>query len=1199
ILYADIVGFTAISSTYSAQDLVKILNELFARFDRLAEKYQQLRIKILGDCYYCISGAPVERPDHAVLCVHMGLSMVKAIKYVQQKTNSPVDMRVGIHTGAVLAGILGQRQWQFDVYSKDVELANKMESSGKAGRVHLSEKTLGFLNGEFEVEPAYGEKREEALRIAGLKTYFITKVLKPFCPSEHKNGSADPKDVVIEADGPSEIFRDEDDSKAANGANVGDEPSTPGTDDKTDTVEDDTQASEDYKMRLRKELVSRDGHSEISKDTTIFLTFNDKTHETAYNEYREPHSAVPLLAALLVQLVAILYALLVLPRTAVHFEIVIPPLVIIFVMVFISVAESLTGILPAFITLNSKRYNDSTSLRKSTAIIIVLLLGVSNVSDMLAASHRTPLSLNITNVSFASTEMEPASVCLFPSYFTIHCYVNIFHLDEAFRNEDFGIMNVFPLRYTLSALLVAVTIALSFLARHIDKVDRVIFMWKTEVIDQKEKASDMRRRNEALVYNVLPMHVAEHFMGNRKRSHDDLYSQSYAEVGVLFASMPNFSDFYSEETVNNQGLECLRFLNEVISDFDALLELPQFQDIIKIKTIGSTYMAASGLNPSRLVKPDDPVSVRWAHLALLVEFALELKKALQGINEQSFNHFVLKMGVNHGPITAGVIGARKPHYDIWGNTVNVASRMESTGKAGAIQVTEETCQILQTFGYTFEQRGLVAVKGKGQLMTYYLQGKVPRPTGPTASPILQNVTAMETVQEVDESKESPPALAPPPTDGASPAHQLHSISSSTTSPNSVRLNQEYVEMKASNSATTTTMQQESTTSSNSKQASSSLTVVSEKMTTISSTSSTISSTTIETSVSKTAQSSVRSSSLYNGGEATPADESDAQTPLLEGKNIVLAALVLSHRPLEGATKRRCESNAPNIVHRFYPLRHCQRSNRTVIGLMNVKTVRECADFARDKQGLAFNYAPINRNNTNWFDVVREREQNKSNASPWKPQPPRVSYGFEDFYNCHVLDCPEYHNLSTIVNDTRFDYYTLYARLLPTTNTTCIPSIGMFLFEETKLNYSNAYNSCVAAGGSLAHIASDARTFLLSKYIESLRPANNTNATTPNELLYYVGLNETLKDRFFTSANERLDSFTYRAWAPGHPARNRHPPSCVAVTEEGSWKVFNCNRSLPYICELHTSGPALYQPKLRRKCFVKRPNNRIAPSRQVT
>lgn len=104
-------------------------------------------------------------------------------------------------------------------------------------------------------------------------------------------------------------------------------------------------------------------------------------------------------------------------------------------------------------------------------------------------------------------------------------------------------------------------------------------------------------------------------------------------------------------------------------------------------------MAASGINLNRDIRPGDPITKRWAHLALLVEFALELKKTLQDINEQSFNHFVLKMGVNHGPITAGVIGARKPHYDIWGNTVNVASRMESTGKAGAIQVTIYQIQI--------------------------------------------------------------------------------------------------------------------------------------------------------------------------------------------------------------------------------------------------------------------------------------------------------------------------------------------------------------------------------------------------------------------------------------------------------------------------------------------------------------------------
>jgi adenylate cyclase 3 len=99
----------------------------------------------------------------------------------------------------------------------------------------------------------------------------------------------------------------------------------------------------------------------------------------------------------------------------------------------------------------------------------------------------------------------------------------------------------------------------------------VLFIWRLTVEEQSEKAADMRRRNESLVYNILPPHVAEHFLKpGAPRRHDELYSQSYAEVGVLFASMPNFSDFYTEESVNNQGLECLRFLNEVISDYDAV-----------------------------------------------------------------------------------------------------------------------------------------------------------------------------------------------------------------------------------------------------------------------------------------------------------------------------------------------------------------------------------------------------------------------------------------------------------------------------------------------------------------------------------------------------------------------------------------------------------------------------------------------------
>lgn len=108
--------------------------------------------------------------------------------------------------------------------------------------------------------------------------------------------------------------------------------------------------------------------------------------------------------------------------------------------------------------------------------------------------------------------------------------------------------------------------------------------------------------------------------------------------------MPNFSDFYTEESVNNQGLECLRFLNEVISDYDALLEQPRFANIIKIKTIGSSYMAASGLDCDESLKPDATIKEKWSHLAQLTEFALTLKDTLNVINKESFNNFVLRMG---------------------------------------------------------------------------------------------------------------------------------------------------------------------------------------------------------------------------------------------------------------------------------------------------------------------------------------------------------------------------------------------------------------------------------------------------------------------------------------------------------------------------------------------------------------------------
>ncbi|CAH0603211.1 unnamed protein product [Chrysodeixis includens] len=754
ILYADIVGFTAISSTYSAQDLVAILNELFARFDRLAEKYQQLRIKILGDCYYCISGAPVERPDHAVLCVHMGLSMVKAIKYVQQTTNSPVDMRVGIHTGAVLAGVLGQRQWQFDVYSRDVELANKMESSGMAGRVHVSEVTLSFLNNDFEVEPAHGERREEMLRQAGIKTYFIVRVLKPFQGGDEKSAP---------------------EGEAAEGGDSADTLSDLRDDDEDSVLspQDESKDSQGDRIlsMLHEELVNRDDDKELADGTTLCLTFKAEGAEAVYARRREPWPAMITAPSLILM-----------PSIFTLFLFAVP---IGWTLLLVYMALLFEICLVNFIYYTCIKYAVhkkkpiSPYWKLASGMFNIVMFVIVNVTPLFICGHYEKI-LQAGGHGVDAPTRTSSERCIHPSYYyhvaagiecgglwvaplsvltrgvlvTLAVFVHIFpavlypellvsrpSLDrDPFRQPynatidyDEELLNIIARIHSARNIIMLffILVVIFIFDRYVESLERARHSRGVRMLAQAEQASDLRRRNQALIHNVLPPHVARHFMGARHH-HRDLYSQSYAEVGVLFASMPNFSEFYSEETVNNQGLECLRFLNEVISDFDLLLEDAKFsKDIIKIKTISSTYMAASGLNPTRQIQPSDGVLVRWAHLACLVEFALELQRVLAAINEQSFNHFVLRMGVNHGPITAGVIGARKPHYDIWGNTVNVASRMESTGKAGCIQVTEETCEILQSFGYYFEQRGLVAVKGKGQLMTYYLQGKRDTPTGPS------------------------------------------------------------------------------------------------------------------------------------------------------------------------------------------------------------------------------------------------------------------------------------------------------------------------------------------------------------------------------------------------------------------------------------------------------------------------------------
>jgi len=153
VLFADICGFTLLSARISSQELIEMLNEVFSEFDRLASQHGLEKIKTIGDAYMAACGLPEPSEGHAAAVAAMGLDMAAAIKAYAEKHEVELDIRVGIHTGPVVAGVIGVNKFAYDLWGDTVNTASRMESHGAPGRVHLSKSTRDALGEAFELEP--------------------------------------------------------------------------------------------------------------------------------------------------------------------------------------------------------------------------------------------------------------------------------------------------------------------------------------------------------------------------------------------------------------------------------------------------------------------------------------------------------------------------------------------------------------------------------------------------------------------------------------------------------------------------------------------------------------------------------------------------------------------------------------------------------------------------------------------------------------------------------------------------------------------------------------------------------------------------------------------------------------------------------------------------------------------------------------
>jgi class 3 adenylate cyclase len=153
VLFSDIVGFTALSTAISTRELIEILNDIFSTFDRLAAKHGLEKIKTIGDAYMVVGGLPEPIEDHAVRMVRMGLDMAEAIEGCAERAGHDIDVRIGVHTGEVVAGVIGVEKFAYDLWGDTVNTASRMESHGAKGRVQISASTRAAIGDRFELEP--------------------------------------------------------------------------------------------------------------------------------------------------------------------------------------------------------------------------------------------------------------------------------------------------------------------------------------------------------------------------------------------------------------------------------------------------------------------------------------------------------------------------------------------------------------------------------------------------------------------------------------------------------------------------------------------------------------------------------------------------------------------------------------------------------------------------------------------------------------------------------------------------------------------------------------------------------------------------------------------------------------------------------------------------------------------------------------
>ena len=790
ILFADIVGFTQLSSNMKAVELVGILNEIFSQFDDLVTQHHCEKVSTLGDCYFCVSGCPEPEPTHADNCVHFGLAILDALKTFRAKTSIPIEMRIGIHTGSVLCGVMGNKRFKFDVWSKDVSIANKIEALCLPGHALISEATktnllecytleelprsnpvtlaeqlrLFTVHGQHsDAHPTVPSSSEEYR--AALTVDTLSEIVLQQLPAETRQPIAISRlawllrcprkqEVIVElelhpirhSDSIVDIFsRQSQIQQCRSYAEL-----SVGT-----SADHDTTSDSDKRIVQLMEEGNVDFENYFNRYLKLLsLQFHDNDLEKIYHNHGRDlddgsggeMAKLGLLLSkrsYLMDTCALLFIfVMIMVGTAITLssdELFHSQIFGTWLALFLfGLVVELTVICNVFVVFRPNWFSPSLVkfgeciflnwyVRSGIALFFIYYPMVAVFVSISHCSVQGLAHASILNLTYVQSSLNVTIIVLVSSIL----FMDVSHIAKMICggisciiavvmtslvqlqvcNNSYNVSTVIDNYYSRHlapesvVLFFLILVILTVVNRMSEVSVRVSFVGCVEAAARRRRTRQLKSQAEWLLHNIIPPRVAHRL---REVGH---FSQNHDCVGVLFASIVNFNEYYQQR---GETEESYRVLNRIVSKFDSLLDLPHFQSIEKIKTIGSTYMAASGLN----LPQGGQCSVH--HLVTLIEFAIQLEEVLKTINSQTVGFaFSLRVGFNYGSVTSGVVGRRKMLYDIWGDVVNVASRMETTGQKGKIQMPEQCLTLMSPYIVQLGSR-TVQVKGKGDMRTLFI-----------------------------------------------------------------------------------------------------------------------------------------------------------------------------------------------------------------------------------------------------------------------------------------------------------------------------------------------------------------------------------------------------------------------------------------------------------------------------------------------